>query len=103
MAYRVFINPLAEADIDEAYAWILRRSPQGARSWLVAILNGIEGLSEMPTAYPVLAESEEVGQELRALVVFSHRIIFRVVEIESRVDVLRVYHGARRPLEFWDL
>ena len=48
-------------------------------------------------------EQEEFSYEIRHLVYFSHRIIFRVEREENRVVIYRVYHGSRQGLSEDDL
>ena len=43
MAYRVEVLPQAKADIDEAYSWLLARTPQHAPRWLTGLEKAIAG------------------------------------------------------------
>ena len=51
----------------------------------------------MPRRYPTIPERKYFEEELRRLIYQSHRIIFSVSG--NKMMVLRVYHGAQRPLK----
>jgi plasmid stabilization system protein ParE len=51
----------------------------------------------------VIPEQEDFSFEIRHLIYFSHRIIFRVERDRNRVVVFRVYHGHRQVLAEGDL
>jgi plasmid stabilization system protein ParE len=46
----------------------------------------------------VIPACREFFFEIRHLIYFSHRIVFRVQHESKRVVVYRVYHGSRRGL-----
>ena len=74
-----------------------------ARKWKNGVIEAIKSLAEMPLRCALAQESQDVGVELRHLIYLSHRILFRVQEATKTVDVLRVYHSARAPLQLDDL
>ena len=90
--------PSAHADLDEYADRIREESAKAARSWLTGAWKKIFPLSENPRRFAIIDEAEVIGAEVRDVVHFSHRIIYRVKESERVVEILRVYHGARRPL-----
>ena len=51
----------------------------------------------------MIPEQEDFSFEIRHLIYFSHRIIFRVDVDKNRVVIFRVYHGARQGLAEADL
>lgn len=104
MAYSVKLSPQARRDVQET-ADFLRDNVgiERARKWKNGIIAAIESLSEMPSRCAVAEESAELGVELRHLMHRPHRIIFQVQEAAQTVDVLRVYHSARAPLQIEDL
>ncbi len=104
MAYRVTLSPQARSDAREAAAFIRDQAgPDQARRWKNGLLDAIASLSEMPLRCAVAPESQELGAQMRQLVYYSHRVLFRVIEAPPRVEVLRVYHSARAPLRLEDL
>ena len=78
--------------------FIARNSKRHAREWLAGAWEKIFSLADSPQRFAVISEAEELGAELRDLLHFSHRIIYRVRETDQTVEILRVYHAARRPL-----
>jgi len=71
---------------------------EAAERWFRGLVQAIHSLEELPERCPLIPEQEEFAMEIRHLIYFSHRIIFRVEGERKRVVVYRVYHGARKPL-----
>lgn len=103
MAFKVIVLASAREDIVEATDHILLDSRDQAERWYRGVWKAIFSLSDAPEAFAMTPESEELGQELRAVHYHSHRIVFRVRREDRIVEVLRVYHGARRSLKGTDL
>ena len=102
MAFRVVVRPLALRDLDETALYIAAQgNPERAARWRDEAFDRIDELAEMPTRHARCPESNELGVELRQFHHHSHRVIFRVVG--DTVEVLRVYHAARRDLRSEDL
>ncbi len=95
--------PSAHADLTEATEYISQESARYANEWLSKAWVQIFGLAENPKRFAAIPESMELGVELRALHHYSHRIIFWVRDEYQTVEILRVYHGARRPLTRIDI
>jgi len=51
----------------------------------------------------VIAEADELGAEVRDVLHYSHRIVFLVKAADDVVEILRVYHSARKPLTEKDI
>ena len=98
MAYEVQIMPSAEADLKEYADHIASESQTQARKWLNEAWKLIFGLADYPKKFAVCEESEQVGEEVRDVVHYSHRIVYRIVDEQNVVQVLRVWHGSRRAL-----
>ncbi len=97
MRFGVEVTRRAERDIDRAYAWYKKRSPQGADVWHTDILAAIERLETLPRRCPVAeAESEAFGVEVRQLLCREHRVLFSVEK--ETVFLLTVRHTKRKPL-----
>ena len=103
MAFRVEIAEPAELDINEAALYIASDSPSAAFRWNTELWQLILSLREMPAWFSVIEEAEELGVPYRSALHFSHRVIFTIDEPANTVYVVRVYHGARRPLTHKDL
>ena len=78
-------------------------SPSASRRWLIEFWQAIDSLKEMPFRAAIIPEAEAIGIAYRGLLLDPHRIIYRIDEDRSIVYVIRVYHGARRPLMREDL
>ncbi len=103
MAYKILITPSAESDLEEYASWIFQDSPMNARKWLAEAWELIFSLSEMPERFPVAPESPISGSEIRSVPHYSHRVIYRIQAEEETVEILRIWHGARRPVDSSDI
>jgi plasmid stabilization system protein ParE len=108
MTYRIEIAEAAEVEIDAAYLWISRHSPEQAGQWHSGLLEAIESLSEWPRRCPVAREQHLFDGEVRQLLYGrgqgTYRILFAVIDASEPeqlpvVRVLHVRHGAQRSLD----
>lgn len=76
----------------------VRKDPEAAERWFRGLIHAIYSLEELPERCPVIPEQAEFSFEIRHLVYFSHRIIFRVDPTAKRVIVYRVSHGSKQGL-----
>ena len=101
MKYQVDITDQADGEAEEAYLWILERSPEGAARWWNGLEAAILSLEDMPTRCPLAPENEEFEEEIRELLhgkrQHRYRILFAIRE--QRVVVLHIRHGAREYLQ----
>ncbi len=100
MAFQVDITEPALLDAEEYVGFIrdVRKEPEAAERWFRGLVRAVYSLEEMPERCPLIPEREEFAFEIRHLIYFSHRIIFRVERKQNRVLVYRVYHGSLRSL-----
>lgn len=105
MSYRVRTTLAAKRDARENAQFIRleHKSPNAARRWTEGLLAAIKELSYSPERFPVIPEADDLGMPLRSFVYHSHRVIFSIEVSPRRVTVLRIYHGARKPLTTDDL
>ncbi len=97
MAYKIRITKLALEDIAEsANYYATQGSFAVSQRWLDGLDNGILDLEKMPRRCPFAPENEDLDFEARQFHYFSHRVIFTIED--DTIHILRVYHGARRPL-----
>ncbi len=92
---RVVVAPLAAQDIEQAYAFIARDNPEAADRELVRIMQVIELV-----ASGLVSGSEVVlrdGRSVRSWPVPPYRLYYRTTTEE--LQVVRVYHQSRRPIE----
>ena len=105
MGFQVDITEPALVDAED-YVWFIRdagKEPEAAERWFRGLVQAIYSLEELPERCPIVPERGEFSFEIRHLIYFSHRIIFRVEHETSRVIVYRVYHGSRQSLAQEDI
>ena len=99
MAYKVLLSTPAERDIGEAVKFIAANSPEAASRWLGGLQQAILSLEDIPARHALVPEAASLGMPYRSLPYFSHRVVYRVDEASGQVFVVRVYHGAKKPME----
>ncbi len=102
MEFSVEITQAALADAEGYVCFIRddRQDPVAAEQWWNGLVDQILSLETLPRRCSIIPEQKYFEQEMRHLIYASHRIIFRIDE--STVTVLRIYHGARKPLKAID-
>ena len=105
LAFNIDITDPALADAETYVRFIrdIRQEPEAAQRWFRGLVQAIFSLEEMPERCPIIPEQDEFSFEIRHLIYFSHRIIFRVEAEAKQVVVYRVYHGSQRVLADGDL
>jgi plasmid stabilization system protein ParE len=105
LAFRVEITEPALQDAEEYVRFIRnkKKEPEAAERWFSGLVDAIYSLEELPDRCPVIPEHDEFPFEIRHLLYFSHRIIFRIEGEARRVVIYRVYHGSRQRLSKGDL
>lgn len=88
--YRVRLRQLAFEDLLEIRAYIARNNPLNAERYVDRILAHVDRLATIPNMYPRAPTRRRF--RLRQLLVGSHRVLFRVLDADGIVDVLRVIH-----------
>ena len=68
MSYRVTLQPPALDDLDRAYEWIAKRSPENAQRWYTGFVQALQTLSEHPERCGLAPESRVVGREIRQFI-----------------------------------
>ena len=100
MKFRIKLQPRAQAEIAEAYAWYLESSPAAARKWLDGLHEKILSLKENPGRYPLAPENDAFEEEIRQLLYGKrsgvYRVLYTVRADEREVSVLHIRHAARR-------
>ena len=105
MAFQVDITEPALVDAEDYVRFIrdVKNEPEAAERWFRGLVQAIYSLEDLPERCPVIPEQEEFPYEIRHLVYFSHRIVFRVEREKNRVVICRVYHSSRQGLAEGDL
>jgi toxin ParE1/3/4 len=93
MGYQVVLSPAAEADLDEILTYIAGDNPEAAAKFGTAIIRLAFSLAEMPLRGRLFRRRSQ----FRRLIHGDYLIIYRIKETDRVVEVLRFWHGARRP------
>ena len=98
MTYRVILQRLAVADLQEAYEWAARRAPRTAQRWLKRFEDALQSLERNPQRCPFARENGKVEVELREFLLGKPPFVFRVVFTidQDAVRILRVRRAQRR-------
>ncbi len=94
--YEVVVQPVAEAELEEAYRYIWKDSPERAMRWRMRLLVKAESLSQLPERCPLAPENDAFPEEIRYLVFGSYRLLFTILETKREVHVVHIRHGKRR-------
>jgi plasmid stabilization system protein ParE len=97
MPFRVITLGRADRDLVTIARWLLKRSPRGARRWLLAFEEAKDKLRESPLAHGLAPEDSRVDFELRQIFFKtrrgkSYRAVFTVVDDEIRILRVRGPH-----------
>ena len=98
MAYRVVVTDKAEADVESVLKWFHNQQATEAGSrWYALLMARLDTLENHPERCALAAESEDVGQEIRELLLGRHRYKYRILFTVSgkTVTILRVWHSSR--------
>jgi plasmid stabilization system protein ParE len=98
--FRITVQRLASEDVETIYAWLRKRSPNGARRWYDAFHEAAKLLMHEPTRHALAPESIRVTEPVRQSFFKTrsgrlYRILYLIVGDEVRI--LRV-RGPGQPL-----
>jgi plasmid stabilization system protein ParE len=99
LEFEVDITEPALMDAEDYVRFIrdIRKEPEAAERWFRGLVQAIYSLEAMPERCPIIPEQKAfAAMEIRHLVYFSHRIVFRVERERKRVVIYRVYHSSRK-------
>lgn len=94
MDWEVVWTEPAVASLEEAVRAIASQSPAAAEALRTELLDSVEVLARLPHIGP-LYERDRTGRT-REILCQRYRIFYRVLEDQQRVEVLTVWHSARR-------
>jgi plasmid stabilization system protein ParE len=88
--YSVIFHPDAETDVSSSYQWGRRVwGDKRAKAWAQELQRAIKlRLTSLPLSCPLAPESDELGMEVRQLIVRRYRILFIVKR--NTVTILHV-------------
>ena len=96
--FQIAFTRRALTDLTRIRDGIASDSVQGATTVLVSIFNAIDKLVDTP--HRAVVADQPTGQQdpVRSVAVGSYMVYFRAIDRTHTVRVVRVRHGARRPL-----
>ena len=98
MRYEVVVQPVAEAELEAAYRYIWKDSPERAMRWRARLLVKAESLSRWPERCPLAPENDAFPEVIRHLLFGSYRLLFTILEAKCEVHVVHIRHGKQRYL-----
>ncbi len=89
----VVVSRRARSDIRMIHDYIADRSPSNAEIFISRLEREILALGNYGSGAALAPESNEFDFDLRQIIVWPYRVLFRVHR--GRIEVLHVRHGAR--------
>ena len=88
--YSVIFHPDAETDVGSSYQWGRRAwGEKRATAWVQELRRAVKSrLTSLPLSCPLAPESDDLGIEIRQLIVRRYRVLF-IVE-EKTITILHV-------------
>ena len=93
MVYQVRIMPRAERDFAALYGAIRAQHSDAAFRWLNGLQRAVFTLENNPARCPVTPESKNLRHLLYGRKPHVYRVIFRILERRSEVEILHIRHG----------
>lgn len=85
------IHSRAQVEINEAFEWYFKRSPEAADAFLAEIGTSLKQIAANPQLYPLYTKNTRK----RVLAKFPYSVIFQ--ERDEMILVLAAAHAKRRP------
>jgi len=99
LAFKVKFTHRARQDTREAVVYLRRRSSPSAQKWLLELRKLKDSLAVFPSRFTRIPTELE-RNNYRVALHYSHKVIFYIDDESHTVHIVRVYHSARKPLEF---
>jgi len=96
MGHEVVLTLLAEGDLEEIVSFIAEDNPEAALATGRQIIERLEHLTSFPLSGRVVPEFGD--DNLREIVHSHYRIVYQIVDEAKRIEVVRIWHGARGDL-----
>jgi plasmid stabilization system protein ParE len=100
--FRILMRKQAATDLEKIFTKIAKNSPQAAPAFIERILDALDSLEIFPHRNVVEGQKPETDHPVRSLPVPPYLVFFRVLDHQRVVRILRIRHGARRPLKRFD-
>ena len=88
---RLVWSPLADAQVDDAVAYVAADDPAAALAWLERMLERVRSLVDYPDSGRAVPELQR--EDVRELIVPPYRILYR--RTADAVEIAAIRHGAR--------
>ena len=88
---RLVWSPLADAQVDDAVAYIAADDLAAASAWLERLLERVRSLADYPDSGRMVPELQR--EDVRELIVPPYRVIYR--RTADAVEIAAIRHGAR--------
>lgn len=93
MDFQIVWTPAARDDLKEIVSYIAHDDPAAARRLGEKIIGSVEILRTMPQSGRKVPERDD--ETIRELIRVNYRIIHKVFLTENRIEIWRIWHGAR--------
>ena len=93
MGYKVIWSPSARADLKDIVTFIAEDNPEVAEKFGTALIEASKALGRFERKGRKVPEFNL--EEIREIIVSPYRIIYRLVEKNSRLEIVRLWHAAR--------
>jgi len=98
MEYELIWADPATAQLEEIHDYIANDNPRAADRVVAKIMARIEQLRWTPRLGAVYRETGKYA--IRKIVSGKYRIFYRIIEVGQRVEILLIWHSARRDPNF---
>lgn len=98
MDYKLVWTSLAREDLREIVRYIARDNVAAARRVGGRILEAVEVLGRMPELGRMVPERDD--PKIREIIRGNYRIVYRVCQAPRRIEIWRIWHGARGEPQF---
>jgi plasmid stabilization system protein ParE len=97
MKYTTIISPDALGELEQAYQWLLERTPQYAPRWHDELIEALISLEENPLRCPISHRDEESKEEYHQLLFGDKHHAYRILFVirGQNVWIGHIVHSAR--------
>lgn len=98
MSYRVVLTDKAEADVETVLKWFHdHQATEAGGRWFAQLMSKLDTLETRPDRCSVAGESDDIGIEIREILLgrrqYKYRLLFRITD--KTVLILRIWHSSR--------
>lgn len=98
MGYKITLSPSARRDLRDIVRYIFSDSPDRAIAFGQFLISSTKRLADFPELGRIVPEFD--NSLIREIVVRSYRVVYRLDEVNQRIEVVRFWHAARGNPEF---